>query len=225
MKTGRVASLISTATGFAALVVAPVSSQAEDEPEVVAERIHSNLPLFTFDWEDLWPRGFHSGDAFGCTSLVAFGDWRFVPAETDGAGDEFWERYTNYGAFHCAAIMRTADERAGLDEAEWDYGFFVRLGRARLGTDRWELWALQKGTVPGSDYILLAREAGQEGPIESFRVLQRRCPSGRLLEAEGFDIWGTRYCAINSRAELLALGRRMLRLPPLGTIAHVPDPG
>lgn len=223
MKTGRLARLAAIATSFGALAVAPVPAQTGQRAESVAERIHSNLPLYTFEWEDLWPRNFHSGDSFGCTSRVAFGDWRFTPAETD-ANEEFWHRYSNYGVFHCAAIIRAADERTGLGEAQWKYGFFVRLGRARFRSNQWELWAIQQGTVPGSEYILLAREAGREEPVESFRVLQQRCPSGRLLEAEGFDIWGTRYCAIDSRAELLALARRMLRLPPLGTLARVPDP-
>ena len=224
MKTGHAGSLLSITASFAALIVVPVSAHAEEHAELVAERIHSNLPLYTFDWEEIWPRSFHSEDTFGCTSRVAFGDWHFIPAETDEAEGEFWERYSNYGVFHCAAIMRTADERASLDEAEWEYGFFVRLGRDRLGSDEWELWALQRGTVPGSEYALLAREAGQEGLIEKFRVLQQRCPSGRLLEAEGLDIWSTRYCAINSRAELLALAQRMLRLPSRGTIERVPEP-
>lgn len=98
------------------LTVLPVSAQAQDRAELVAERIQSNLPLYTFDWKDIWPRGFHSGDEFGCTSRVAFGDWRFIPADTQ-ASEESWQRYTNYGAFHCAAVMYTAEERAKLDEA------------------------------------------------------------------------------------------------------------
>ena len=224
MNIGRLGKLAAIAISSASLTVVPVSAQSGQRAEMVAERIHSDVPLYTFAWEDLWPRNFYSEDSFGCTSRVGLGDWHFIPAETDENGQEFWDRYSNYGVFHCAAIMRTADERAGLDEAEWKYGFFVRLGRDRLGSEEWELWAIQKGTVPGSEYILLAREAGQEGLVESFRLLQQRCPSDRLLEAEGFDIWSTRYCAINSRAELLALARRMLRLPPRGTLARVPEP-
>jgi hypothetical protein len=73
--------------------------------------------------------------------------------------------------------------------------------------------------VPGSEYVLLAREARREGLIKSFRILQRRCPPGGIREIRDMDVWTTRYCRIDSRSELRALARRMLRLPPLGTIA------
>ena len=193
---------------------------AADDDEVVVERIHSQLPLYTFDWEQIWPRSFSSGDDFGCTSRVAFGDWRFTPDPKNEFGEEHWERFANYGVFHCAAIMQTADEKDELDEARWEYGFFVRLGTARKGAARWELWALQKGMVPGSQYSLLAREPGAS-TIKRFTMLQQRCPSGTQIEAKGLDVWTTRYCAINSRAELLLLARKMLALPPLGVIERV----
>lgn len=156
---------------------------------------------------------------------MAWGDWRFIRADAED-GAESWERFTNYGVFHCAAILRAADDLAELARAQWKYGFFVRLGKGRLRSQAWELWALQIGTVPGSDYVLLAREESEERLIKSFRVLQRHCPAGGIREAEGLDIWATRYCRIESRADLLALARRMLRLPPLGTIswaAEVPE--
>jgi hypothetical protein len=41
------------------------------------------------------------------------------------------------------------------------------------------------------------------------------------MEAKGLDIWNTRYCAINTREELLSLGRQMLKFPALGTIKRV----
>jgi hypothetical protein len=74
--------------------------------------------------------------------------------------------------------------------------------------------------VPGSDYVLLAREPG-DAKIERFTVLQQRCPSGQRREVKGLDIWTTRYCAIDSRSELLSLARRMLALPALGVIERV----
>jgi hypothetical protein len=223
MKIARIRDLAALAASLIAPAGAPAAAQTEGRGELIAERIHSHLPLYTFAWEDLWPRNFYSEDSFGCESRVGFGDWRFTPSSADAHEGEFWHRYSNYGVFHCAAIMSAADDRASLDEAEWQYGFFVRIGRARLRSDEWELWAIQEGTVPGSDYTLLAREAGQDGLIERFRVLQQRCPRDRLLETDGFDVWRTRYCSINSRAELLALARRMLRLPPMGIIERVPE--
>ncbi len=206
------------AMGLSTLVQFSPPALAADE--MTAERIHSTLPLYTFDWAQTWPRSFSSGDEFGCTSRVAFGDWRFTPSPDNSYGEQHWERFTNYGVFHCAGIIRTADEQSELDGAQWDYGFFVQLGTARKGGVAWELWAVQKGIVPGSEYTLLAREPG-DATIERFTVLQQRCPSGTRREAKGLDIWVTRYCAINSRAELLSLARKMLALPALGVIERV----
>ena len=221
MKTIRLCGL-AAAIALGSLAAVPAPARDGERDELVAELVHSELPLYNFAWEDLWPKGFHSGDRFGCTSRVAFGDWRFSPANGE-EGREHWERYSNYGVFHCAAILRAADERAKLDKAQWKYGFFVRLGTMRFESHQWELWAIQKGTVPGSDYVLLARESGDHDLIRKFRVLQRRCPRGQSRSTE-LDIWNTRYCAIDSRQELLALARSMMRLPPLGTIERVADP-
>lgn len=100
------------AIGLATLVQLSPPALAEDG--LTVERIHSTLPLYTFDWEQTWPRSFSSGDEFGCTSRVAFGDWRFTPDPDNSFGEQHWERFTNYGVFHCAAIMRTADEQGEL---------------------------------------------------------------------------------------------------------------
>jgi hypothetical protein len=213
-----------TTLALSSLAVAPVAAQTGEQAESIYEPIHSNLPLHTFEWKDLWPRNSHSGETFGCSSRVGFGDWRFSAAATDEDKQGYWVRLDNYGVIHCAAIIRTTEKREDLGKAEWAYGFFVRLGTARVGADHWELWAIQKGMRPGSEYTLLARAAGQAGLVTEFRVLQQRCPRGRLLEVEGLDVWSTRYCAINSRRELLALARQMMRLPPLGIIERVAEP-
>ena len=201
--------------------IAATAVQPADTAERVVDRIHSNLPLYTFDWDQMWPRGFQDGDDFGCTSLVPFGDWQLAPDKTDKYGEEAWYRFENYGVYHCAAIMRRADDRAELEKAQNHYGYFVRIGKARTGSVEWDLWALQSGTVPGSDYVLMAREAGKTGRIEDFVMLQQRCPPDSTLEAKGMDIWNTRYCSINSREELLSLSRQMLELPPVGVLKRV----
>jgi hypothetical protein len=204
-------------------LAAPAAAQPEDAAEVIVERLHSPVPLYTFDWEDLWPRSYSSGDEFGCSSRVPFGDWYFAPAPANQDEDGHWRRFSNYGVFHCAAILRAGDDRTELEDSRFEYGFFVKLGNAKVDSAKWEIWALQSGTVPGSDYVLLAREAGQKGQIESFRMLQQRCPAGSILKAEGLDIWSTRYCSIESREKLLSLARKMLRLPPRGTLSRVPS--
>ena len=148
------------------------AAQAKEPAELIADRIHSDLPLYTFAWEDLWPRSFSGSEdgSFGCLSSVRFGDWHFISEKAGEDAEESWARYSNYGVFHCAAVIREADERSELDEAEWKYGFFVRLGETRFQSKRWELWAIQRGTVPGSDYSLFAREVSQQGGVTRFRV-------------------------------------------------------
>jgi hypothetical protein len=126
------AALTAAAWG-AALLASGLPAQAKDPPDPVAERIHSPLPLYTFAWPDLWPRSFSQGDSFGCTTRVRFGDWQFVPLQADRGPSGHWERFANYGVFHCAAILRTALDRAALDDAQYDYGFFARIGKARAG--------------------------------------------------------------------------------------------
>ncbi|MEM7666019.1 MAG: hypothetical protein AAF250_09205 [Pseudomonadota bacterium] len=216
-----------------ASIGAPVAANAEYEWE--AEQVHSDLPLYTFDWEELWPRSLDDPDIIaGCGSRVGFGDWRFTPNPDDEYGETSWYRIRNYGTFHCAANLFVSDAREDLDEGEFSRGLFVKIGRSRRGGKPWELWVLQVGFLPGSDYILLAREENDEGLIEEFTVLQRRCPRSKIREVDGMDIWLTRYCSINSRTELLSLAKRMLSEPALGTIARaeneeepdteVPDP-
>lgn len=205
----------------AIFVVSP--AQAQDEEYVFeAERIHAPVPLYTFDWEQVWPRSFSEGEgkdwSFGCESRVAFGDWRFTPNAQDEYADPWWLRVSNYGVFHCAANLFEADEREELDDGQFSRGLFAMIGEGSVKGREWEIWVLQEGFVPGSDYLLLAREPGGEDLVKAFTVLQSRCPRKSLREADGMDVWRTRYCAIESRAELLALARRMLREKPLGTL-------
>jgi hypothetical protein len=216
----------------AAFFAAPL--QANEGYEWEAEHIHSDLPLYTFDWDDLWPRSMTAPDIIaGCTSRVAFGDWAFKPNPDDESGDPYWIRVSNYGAFHCAANLRVSDARENLNDGRFSQGLFAKIGKARKGENSWELWVLQEGFVPGSDYLLLAREADDESVVDEFTVLQRRCPKRAIRETRSLDIWGGRYCSINSQRELLSLAKRMLREPPLGTLTRhgkkvpdteVPDP-
>lgn len=211
-----------------ASLAAPVLGEDGEGIEFVSERLHAPLPLYTFDWQDLWPRSMVPGaDVIaGCESRVRFGDWQFVPHPANEYDEPYWLRIANYGAFHCAANLYVADERRELAEGEFSRGLFVMIGTASSGGTDWELWALQEGFVPGSSYTLLAREAQEDdGTVEQFRVLQHRCPRGKLREARGMDVWLTRYCAVDSRGELLALARRMMREPALGTLTLAKEEG
>jgi len=148
----------------AMLLAAP--ALAEDEKYVFeAELIHAPVPLYTFDWKQVWPRGMvpDADTIAGCASRVAFGDWRFTPNLEDEYADPWWLRVSNYGVFHCAANLLEADEREELGEGEFSRGLFAMIGEGSTDGRAWELWVLQKGFVPGSAYVLLAREA--EGAI------------------------------------------------------------
>ncbi|KQN80583.1 hypothetical protein ASE91_11390 [Sphingomonas sp. Leaf62] len=193
---------------------------ADEPPEMFADMLHADVPLYTFEWENMWPRSFTSGDDFGCLSAIRFGDWQFTPASDNPNEDARWERFSNYGVIHCAAIFRTADDRKELENAEWRYGYFVKIGTGRRDEHIWDLWAIQSGTRPGSEYRLLAHDPEETTP-SAFRVLQQRCPTGWYREGKRFDIWPTRYCVVHSRADLLTLARRMLALPARGTLTLV----
>ena len=179
--------------------------------------IHSDLPLWTGQ-AGIWPRAFSSGDSFGCETRMRYGDWRFDEAEA--GSDPVWYRFANYGVHHCFMRVRDADERAGLDGRGPDPSFLIALGIARGRDGPLELWALQRGVRPGSDYLLLARVPAP-GAITSFDVLQRACPQGSTRGGVPLSILLTGYCAINSRQELIALARRMARQPPLGRLSFV----
>ena len=192
--------------------------------EFVSTQIHSDLPLYTFEWEDLWPRNFRSETSFGCSSRVRFGDWKFTPNPADEYGYEHWIRINNYGVVHCAANFRSADDQTELEDGYFERGYFVRLGTTERSGRTIELWAIQTGTVPGSDYILLSRAASDDA-VTQFDVLQVRCPPSKLRSVEGeFDVWLTSYCAINSRDDLLALAVAMLDFPPYESLAFIPPP-
>lgn len=201
------------------MFVTPVTLGARqvEEEERHADLLHADLPLWGTG-ENLWPQHFTDGDSFGCRSPVAFGDWQIL----EDAETSRWWRVANYGVFHCALVLSEAHERADLDQSESRYAFWVRLGAAATAAGKIELWALQIGTRPGSDYTLLARPVGT-GRIDTFQVLQRRCPRGHLRHGPSLDSWRTDYCAVSSRARLLALAKRMAKLPPLATATRVSE--
>lgn len=210
------------------LLSGPALAEKDDDYEWQVEIIRSDLPLYTFAWEDVWPQHFSQGEGddyrFGCVSRVALGDWRFTPNPDDPDGEPFWWRMTNHGVFTCGAHMRDAETRADLGEAGEGNsrpGLIARIGKTRYQGENWELWVFQKGFVPGSEYVLLARPEGPVELIERFTLLQRRCPRKKVREADDVDSWLTRYCAINTRGELLALAKRMLREPAVGELKYV----
>jgi hypothetical protein len=227
-RTGKPVPRLDVALTFRALPVAilaaallfapPVNGQSQGD--VTSDLLHSDLPLFGRGADNEWPQHFEDEDSFGCTSRVAFGDWVFrTGAEVED--DTRWYRFSNYGVFHCWANTFRGAERARLDGADFHPSFFVFLGSTSVKGHDLELWTIQIGARPGSEYLMLSRVPG-EGLIEEFNVLQTACPRANVRDAGSLDALLTRYCAVNSRLELVRLARRMAQLPPLGTLRRVP---
>ena len=193
------------------------ASQSDQEPnglpDIHSELIHSDLPLFDANRENVWPQPFFSEDSVGCASRIRFGDWALLNQDGDL---EDWYRFSNYGVLHCWALVGHAYEREELNDAASEPSLFIRLGTS-IGR---ELWAIQIGARPGSDYILLSRAINDEG-IAEFEVMQTKCPNANVRDAGSLDILLTRYCAINNRSDLMRLARRMVKLPPRGTLLMV----
>ena len=204
----------------AALLVAP-SANGQSLDDMADDLLHSDLPLFGRGGDNEWPQHFNDESSFGCTSRVAFGDWIFIEAGSEAEDDSQWYRFSNYGVFHCWANTFRALERAGLDGADFHPSFFAFLGSTSVKGNDVELWTIQIGARPGSEYLLLSRVPG-EGLIEKFNVLQTACPRANVRDAGSLDILLTRYCAVSSRRELVSLARRMAQRPSLGTLTKVP---
>ncbi len=206
------------------LVCACAASESnESVSEAANDLVHSDLPIFGHD-DDAWPRHFKDEDSFGCASRVGFGDWVLRETGAIAESDERWYRFSNYGVFHCWANLFRAQERAKLDDADVQPSFFVFLGETSADQGDIELWAIQIGTRPGSEYLLLSRTPA-DGLIEEFSVLQTACPRASVRDAGSLDILLTRYCVIDSRSELIRLARSMVKRPPRGTLTRVPGNG
>lgn len=180
--------------------------------------IHSDVPLWGSDDARTWPRHFTEGDRFGCKHRIKLGDWRLDQGDRETMGE--WIRLQNYGVMHCFIVEARAHSPDYLSRRGYEYSVLLDLGTTRGRRGEVNLWALQSGSAPGSDYMLLASKPNGGEPIGEFDVLRRRCPKDRLRIGPSLDILGTKYCAINSQAELIALAQRMADAPPLGRLTY-----
>lgn len=199
------------------LPLAPLAS-AQSAENIL---IHADEPLWRPGDKALWPQHFSEGDSFGCIHHLRLGIWRFVAtkAEEADAPDESHDTFYsfgNYGVFHCHMNIAFGYEPDKFETSR--PGFLVKVGDA--GST--ELWALQIGARPGSDYMLLSREPSTPA-IERFNVLQQDCPRRKVRGGPRLDILSTRYCAVSSKRELLTIARRMAKLAPLGTLTFEQD--
>ena len=123
---------------------------------MASDLLHSDLPIFGHGSDNEWPQHFYDDDSFGCASRIGFGDWVLQETSAEAEGDLQWYRFSNYGVFHCWANTFRAYERERLDDADYHPSFFVFLGNTSVDQSDIELWALQIGARPGSEYLLLS---------------------------------------------------------------------
>lgn len=197
------------------LVIFASTSHAQD-------RVHADLPLFTGKNGELSPRSFFERDeeelSFGCVHRVTMGDWKYVEQDDRGAEPRVrWMRLHNYGAFHCAAYERWSDERSGLQQADAVPSWFVELGKTTVNGSKLEVWALQTGSRPGSNYLLLSRRPSS-GLIKQFDVLAAECPKRFMRKGDAIDVWRVDYCVLGSQAQLRLLAKEMAKRSPVGTL-------
>lgn len=199
---------------FATIIVlfsTPSSALDEDEIDYQTDLIHSDVPLWGVDDETVWPKYYKDEDgSFGCTWRVKLGDWKILLHD----GEEQWVRLSNYGVFHCYTMVSDfEDTLQDLKNGNGKASYFVDLGTLNLNGKKLQLWAIQKGGRPGSEYILLSREV-DEGQQSTFNQLQVICPKRNQREGPSLDILSSSYCAINSKQELKKLASAMAKLPP-----------
>ncbi len=203
---------------LASLLWAPTAAaQDTDEAAIYEDLVHSDVPLWGAGGVNFWPQHFYDEDgSFGCIHNLKMGDWKLA-----GRHDEpDWYRLRNYGAFHCHIMVQYDFERANLGFSDVKYSAMIQLPATSASGQ--ELWVMQMGGRPGSDYMLLMREADKK-LITSFTVLQTRCSEEDVREGPELDSLATRYCAINSQERLIEFAQEMSELPPLGQLEFVED--
>lgn len=191
------------------------TAQASDD-EIYDNLIHSDVPLWSASDDNVWPRHFAHEDELGCANRIKFGDWLF----TNSDNENIWYRVQNYGVFHCWVNIYEAREREKLEFKEHKPSFFVELTSLKYENVEYDLWAIQIGVRPGSDYLLLARES-EKKLGDPYFVLQRKCPRSNIRSGPNLDILLSDYCAINSKMDIIELAKMMLKRPPLGILAYI----
>ncbi|MEZ5921761.1 MAG: hypothetical protein R3C60_10470 [Parvularculaceae bacterium] len=180
--------------------------------------VHSDVPLWGYDAENVWPKHFSDESSFGCSHNIKLGDWEYKESD-ESTG---WYRLYNYGVFHCYLMVGDSYDREQLKLAKYEPSILINLGFRSTSDKSMALWAVQMGGRPGSDYILLGSKSDEQ-PIQSFDVLERSCPENLIRSGPSLDILITRYCAINSQSDLISFAKRMAKRQPIGKLQFVDD--
>lgn len=218
----QLAAVASFVLVLASCAQSPILDSASDSEAVPSELLHSDLPLFGKE-DNVHPFSMNTEDSFGCASRIRSGDWLYKEEDdVDYRGEERWYRIGNYGVLHCFAVVAESYERDGLELRDAKPSLFADLSELSINDRLVDLWALQIGGRPGSDYLLLMSEADGD-MVDRFDVLRVDCPQDRYRDRDGLDILAAGYCAINSQKEMITFAQRMARRPPIATLVLVTD--
>lgn len=207
------------------LIVGTLMALALASPVAAQEYLHSDEPLFTMA-DDPWPRHFFEDDGFGCASIVPMGVWRRVDApggnpQADELSNVNRLRFRNYGAFHCAYLIDWSESDEADDWRDFDYGLIGGLGQVDEPDGKLDLYAIQSGFRPGSNYLLVAVRP-TKGLITQIIVLEPECPREWVRGKKPYDVWRADYCAVPDLAGLRRLARADARKPPAALLEYVP---
>jgi hypothetical protein len=183
--------------------------------------LRSDLPLWTGEEDDLYPKNFYEADSFGCISNIRTGDFRMTETFEGGETSETWYRVHNYGVFHCALVIRSADEQAALDIAPREFFWVVVLDKVRTDAGEIELLAFQQGARGGSTYVLFSRTVGAEDP--GLTLLNPECPASMVRGGQPIDVWRTDYCVVPDQRALRRIARAAAGQAPVGRLEWVED--
>lgn len=181
--------------------------------------LRSDLPLWTGEEDDLYPKNFYDADSFGCISNIRTGDFRMTETFEGGETSETWYRVHNYGVFHCALVIRSAHEQAALDTASSEFFWVVVLDKVRTEAGEIELLAFQHGARGGSTYLLFSRLADSEDG--GLTLLAPECPDSMKRGGLPIDVWRTDYCAVPDQDALRRIARDAAGHPPIGRLEFI----
>jgi hypothetical protein len=198
----------------------------EDTPFEEYLAIRSDVPLWSEYGDGAWPRAHQTDGSFGYHSVFRLGDWRLAEsglcdrAQVLSSACAKWLRLTIISAFHGTFRWITADTRGELEPGHYEIAVIAPLDDD--DPQRARLYAVQLGTNPGSQYILVSVNP-LPGNIARMTVLAAQCRGNpRTVIRKGPDsIWINRYCVVKTRATLRELAREALNRRPFGSLEWV----
>lgn len=190
--------------------------------------VRSDLPLWSEEAKDVWPRFYMRNGQMGMESIFAVGDWRMRTAGCSQSDPsiacETWLRFSFLGPTDPGFIVTQAPTRPALAVAGVP-SVIADLGAAP-GAPTTRLYAIQIGFEGGSQYILVS---AAQADVRQMAVLSVNCSTGRRQgvvprRAKFYTAFATAYCAVGSSQALRALALDAFARPPVAALEWVGGP-